>query len=260
MNLIWNEYQRIKSILGLSLSLAKANFKIRNEGSYLGVFWYLLEPLVFFIVLLIIRGAVLNTNIGNYQLYLFIGLIMFNFFTAVTNFSTRVIQNNSGFIKSLKINKEVFVISGLLQFIFSHFFEFLILIIFSIFLKVKLTYLLIFYPILFLFFCLFTVGVSFILSIIGVYIKDLSNVWSVFTRLLWLITPIFYTIENNSLLQKINIFNPLYYFINITREVIMSSKLPNIYWILSTIFCSVFVFLIGLIFFEKSKKKLAERI
>ncbi len=260
MNFIISIYKRIESILGLSLSLAKANFKIRNEGSYLGILWYLLEPLVFLIVLLTIRQSVVNTNIASYQLYLFIGLIMFNFFNAVTNFSTRVIQNNSGFIKSLRINKEVFVISGLLQFVFSHFFEFLILIIFSLFFEIKFLYLLIFYPILFLFFCFFTVGISFILSIVGVYIKDLSNVWSVFTRLLWLITPIFYTIENNSLLQKINIFNPLYYFINIARDIVIYSKLPNIYWVLLIVFCSVFVFLIGLIFFEKSKKSLAERI
>ena len=44
--------EKIKSISALSFSLAKANFKIRNEGSYLGIFWYLLEPLAFFIVLL----------------------------------------------------------------------------------------------------------------------------------------------------------------------------------------------------------------
>jgi len=32
-------YKKIKRILELSFSLAKANFKLRNENSYLGIFW-----------------------------------------------------------------------------------------------------------------------------------------------------------------------------------------------------------------------------
>lgn len=260
MNFIAYNYQKIKSILGLSFSLAKANFKVRNEGSYLGIFWYLLEPLFFFVILIVIRESISDTNIENYQLYLIIGLIMFNFFTAVTNFSTKVIQNNANFIKSLRINREVFVISGLFQFIFSHFFEFLILICFVLFFKANILFLLLFYPIFFFLFCIFIIGISFILSVIGVYVRDLSNVWMVFTRLLWFVTPIFYSVENGSFLQKISMFNPLYHFINISRDVVVLSKLPDLRTFIFAVLSSFFVFLIGFLFFEKNKKKLAEKI
>lgn len=260
MDFIADNYQKIKSVLGLSFSLAKANFKVRNEGSYLGIFWYLLEPLFFFIVLIVIRESISDTNIENYQLYLIIGLIMFNFFTAVTNFSTKVIQNNASFIKSLKINKESFVFSGVLQYVFSHFFEFLILTVFVLFLKVEIIWILLFYPIIFFMFCLFTTGVSLVLSVIGVYINDLKNVWSVFTRLLWFITPIFYVIENNGLLHRISMLNPLYHFINISRDMIIYHKTPQFSTIFLAIFFSVLVFLIGLLIFERNKSKLAEKI
>ena len=164
MKLVLKYWPRVKDILGLSFSLAKANFKVRNEGSYLGIFWYLLEPLAFFAILLFIRKAIWQSNVSDYPVYLFIGLIMFNFFIAVTNFSTRVIQNNSGFIKSLRIDKEAFVISGLLQFMFSHFFEFLILVFVAVFLHINVLWL-IFYFFVFFLFCLFTIGVSFVLSV-----------------------------------------------------------------------------------------------
>jgi ABC-type polysaccharide/polyol phosphate export permease len=259
MSLIFRQWQKLKSVLGLSLSLAKTNFKVRNEGSFLGIFWYLLEPLVFFIVLFFIRGVILQKPIENYPMYLFIGLIMFNFFNAVTNYSTGIIQSNAGFIKSLKINKEAFVISGVLQFVFSHFFEFIIFIGFSIYFHNNLLWLL-FYPFIFFLFCIFIIGVSFILSVIGVYIKDLKNVWSVVTRLLWFVTPIFYAVSGDSIFQKISMWNPLYHFINITREIIVFHRFPTLFTMFLAVFFSLLVFFIGLYIFEKNKNKLAERI
>lgn len=252
-------YREIRGVLGLSFSLAKTGFKLRNEGSYLGIFWYLLEPLAFFTILLFIRDVVSQHYIIDYPIYLFIGLIMFNFFTAVTNFSTKVIQSNSGFIKSLRINKEAFVISGLLQFVFSHFFEFLILLAIAVFLHMNILWF-IFYIFVFILFCFFTLGVSFVLAVAGVYANDLKNVWSILMRLLWFATPIFYTVAGAGILHKISMLNPLYHFINIPREIIIFHKLPDLSTTLWAITLSVLVFLIGLLIFEKNKNKLAEKI
>lgn len=251
--------QKIKSILGLSLALAKANFKVRNEGSFLGIFWYLLEPLAFFIILLFIGGLMSQNSIEKYPMYLFLGIMMFNFFTAVTTSSVEVMQSNADFIKSLKVNREPFVISVVLQFIFSHFFEFLILAVLSIFLKMNILWLL-FYPVVFFFFCLFIIGISFMLSVLGVYIYDFKNIWSVFVRLLWFMTPVFYTIGGSGLIHQISMLNPLYHFINISRDIIIYHRLPQAETMLLAAFYSMLVFLIGLFIFEKNKNKLAEKI
>ncbi len=51
-------YMRLKdvrNILRISLILAKTNFKLRIEGSYLGILWYLLNPLALFLILLLIK-------------------------------------------------------------------------------------------------------------------------------------------------------------------------------------------------------------
>ena len=257
--IIKENWKNIKNILGLSLSLSKANFKTRNEGSYLGILWYLLNPLSFFLIMLFIQGAILKKPIQDYPIYLLIGIIMLNFFSSVTSFSTNVIQSNSNFIKSIKINKEVFVISGVFQFIFSHFFEFLILVFFAIFYKMNLFFLL-FYPIIFCLLCLFTIGISFILSIAGVYISDLKNVWSIFTSLIMFATPVFYSVNSGDLLQKINMFNPLYHYINITRDLVIFNKFPKISTIILAVFFSITMFIIGIYIFEKNKNKLAEKI
>lgn len=252
-------YSEIKSVLGLGLSLAKANFKIRNEGSFLGIFWYLLEPLAFFVILFFISETLAQNSISNYPLYLFVGLIIFNFFNAVTTFSTTVIRNNAGFLKSLKIKSESFVLSGVLQFIFSHLFELAVLIIFALIFKTDVSWL-IFYPIIFGFFVLFTTGVSLALAVSGVYIGDLRNVWTVFTRLLWFATPIFYALSQTGAIGTLNLYNPLYYFIELTREIVIYQQIPDAQIIAVVILVSSLTFLIGLLIFEKFKNRLAEKL
>jgi len=252
-------YQEIKSILGLSLSLAKANFKVRNEGSFLGIFWYLLEPLAFFLILYFISENLTQNKIPEYPLYLFVGLIMFNFFNAVTSFSTQVISGHAGFIKSLKIKMESFVLAGVWQFVFSHLFELIVLLIFAFIFKTNLGWFF-FYPIILIFFTLFTTGISLILSICGVYIGDLKNVWVVFTRFLWFATPIFYSISPTGTLHALNTWNPLYHFINATRDIIIYQKIPSAQTILTITLGSLAIFFLGIAIFEKFKNRLAEKL
>src|SRR4030043_292518 len=106
---------------GLSLSLAKFKFKLRNEGSYLGIIWYLLSPLFFFTLLFFIFNERIGSNIQNYPLYLLIGIIMFNFFQSVTSEAATIILTNRGLIKSIKFPRESLVLSNLLRALFSHF-------------------------------------------------------------------------------------------------------------------------------------------
>lgn len=250
---------KIKSILGLSFQLAKTNFKLRNEGSYLGILWYLLEPTISFAVLLIVGRVLSQDSIPNYPIYLFIGLIMFNFFNAVTNFSAKTIIDNGKFIKSIKINPEVFVVSGIMQFLFSHFFEVVLVVALGAFLKMNIFWFL-FYPIILFFFCLFIIGVSFMLSVFSVYVTDLKNVWTVFTRLLWFITPVFYTIPTSGLIHTMCMLNPMYHFINITRDLLIFHRILDAKTFLFALVSSATFFIVGIVVFEKSKNKLAERL
>jgi len=255
-----NKLEKLSGILGLSLSLARANFKLRNEGSYLGIFWYLLNPLALFLIILFIKGAAFSTvPIKFYPLYLFLGIIMYNFFSKILTSAITIIEKNGGLIKSIKINYEPFVISEVLEATFSHVFEIFLLIILMISSGVPL-WGIIYYFIIFIIFCLFILGVALIFSIVGAYIKDFSNIWVIATQLLFFITPIFYLLKGDTWLYKINLLNPLYYFLSIARDVTIYGKMPELYIIAGTFFFSITFFMVGIIIFNKFKSKLAELI
>ena len=251
-------YEMIRQLIVSSIPLAKADFKLRVEGNYLGVLWYLLEPLMMFIILISIR-KITGVGIEHYPLYLLLGLIMFGFFRNATTISSNCIIRNANLITGLKTNPEVFVVASCLQAIFNHSFEIIIFAGLMAYSGVSLVYLM-FYPVVLLLLCLFVFGVSFILAAVAVYVNDIVNVWTVLTRVLWFATPIFYSAASLELPFDFNAFNPLYYFITIAREVIIYHNVPQVRMVVIIALISVLTLYFGYLIFASLKKSLAERL
>lgn len=248
---------KLKGVLGLSLSIAISEFKQRNEGSYLGILWYLLNPILMFGLLFLIFSQRLGENIPNYPIYLLLGIIMFNFFQHTTSFSITNIRGHRGIIKSIRFPKESLIISNLFRNIFSHFFEIIVLILMILIFGISMQNF-IFYPIILIFYCFFIYGLSLILASLYVYFIDIENIWAFASRLIFFITPIFYSIQQNSKLFLLNLFNPIYYFITISRDILIYQKIPELWIIEIAIIYSLLFFIIGSLIFNKLKRNFAE--
>jgi lipopolysaccharide transport system permease protein len=81
--------------------LVSRNLKGRYRGSFLGVYWSLLNPLMMTGLYTAIFGATFasyyNNSLMNYVLAAFTGLIIINFFSAATSQALTSIVNN-GFL------------------------------------------------------------------------------------------------------------------------------------------------------------------
>lgn len=250
----------LTSILGLSFQIAKAEFKLRNEGSYLGIFWYLLSPVLTFTLLFLIFSDRLGNDIPLYSPYLLLGIIIFNFFQSTTLESTRSLaQENHFLLKSINFPKESLIISVVLKNLLSHLFEILIFSSVLIYFNLNLTWILYYIPLLFLF-SIFVLGISLILSSLTVYFIDLENIWNFVVRLIWFGTPIFYIIAGQTKLFYINTFNPLYYFITVAREVLIYHRVPETWILIGVIIFSILSLIMGLFIFSKLNKKITELI
>lgn len=245
--------------LRLMIAFALIGFKLRNEGSYLGLLWYLLNPILTFLLLLLIFQKPLGNSIPNYPLYLLMGVMMFNFFQLVTTESTKVVNNYRGVIRSIYFPREVLIGQLVFKTFLSHMFEMLLYVFLMIFFQIPLWGLL-YYPFILLFLSLFTLGVSFALCALTVYISDLENVWSFASRLLWFATPIFYTAQEIPGISVLNMLNPMYYFITIARDTIIYQHSPEPFLILGMVGYSITSLLFGLWIFTHLKAKFAEMI
>lgn len=249
---------KLKDFWQLSLALAKAQFKLRNEGSYLGIFWYLLNPLLMFILLLFIFSQNLGSEIPDYPLYLLLGIIIFNFFQQTTTFSIRTMDENRLLIKSINFSREALVMSNVLRTLFAHLFELIIFMIIALFFGISFQAFIFYLPVLIIF-SIFIYGCSLFLSSLYVYFIDIENIWFFVSKLVFFATPIFYSVSSGKLFV-LNLFNPLYYFITFSREIVIYNRLPELWLIFGSLLYSLVFFIIGSSMFSKLKKKFAEML
>ncbi len=247
-------------LLNVSWQIARAEFKLKNEGSYLGLVWYLLNPVLLFTLLFFIFLDRLGSSIPDYAPYLFLGIIMFNFFQSSTLESGKTfIKENNYLIKSINFPRQALIIAIVLKNLLSHLFEVLLFAILLLYFHLNLANLL-YYLIIMVPFCLFIFGFCLALSSLTVFFADLGNIWNFAVRILWFGTPILYAVNERSTLLYINLFNPLYYFITLTRELVIYGHSPSVSLILGTIFWSLAFLLLGTWIFATLNKKIPELI
>lgn len=256
---IKKQLQKIKSILGLSFVLANADFKLKNEGSFVGIFWHLLNPIVMFLSLFAIFSDRLGNEIAHYPVYLILGIIMFNFFRNVTAESSNAIRENAGIIKSINFPKESIFTSIIVKNLFSHFFEIFLVVVFLIFSKVFILNIL-YYFIILAIFSIFIFGFSLILASLAIFFIDISNIWNYGVGIILFATPIFYAIDGQTRLFYLNLLNPIFYFITIARELVIYNTMPALWLVLGSLGYSLLFLVIGLYIFNKFKYKFSELI
>ena len=136
---LMKNFQYLKSILGLSMAIALAEFKLRNEGSYLGIFWYLLNPILSFLILTLIFSNKLAAGVDSYPLYMLLGLIMFNFFQGSTlESSNTLVEKDNTIIKSINFPMEALIGATVIKNTYSHLFEITFFIIVILFFNISI--------------------------------------------------------------------------------------------------------------------------
>jgi len=249
----------VGKVLRTCTKLAKYNFKVRTEGSYIGIMWYLLNPLALFAVLFLVFNDRLGGGILNYGAYLLLGIVMFNFFQQTARESTGIIEANIEIIKFMRFPREMLILSMVIKNAFSHIFEIAAFIIIAVIMGSSIQGI-IFYPLLFVPLFIFILGVSFLFSAVAVYFVDLDNIWIFISYLLWLATPIFYEIGGQGRLLLFNMFNPLYYFITIGRDIVVYSRIPEMWLVGGALSYSLIALLAGLLVFRRLKGRFAEML
>lgn len=249
----------LKRFFSLSYILARSEFKTKNTSIYTGVCWQLLNSIALAVILWLVFSRQLGNDINNYPAYLLIGIIIFYFFQRTTNEATSKFIELGAVIKSIKFSYRAIIFSIILESLFSHIIEMLILSALFIFI-LKINFIgLLFYPIILFLLVIFIYSWSLILATLTTLMIDIGHFWRFISPLLLFITPIFYSIENQPFLLTLNLFNPLYYFVTLTREIVLYQQ-PSIEMIMGVVIISIATFIISNLLFKKFWFRLVEKI
>ena len=256
-------YYNVKQYSFLMKQLISRDFKVKYKRSVLGVLWSILYPVLMMAVMAVVFSNMFKFRVEgvNYLVYLMSGLVMFSYFSDASNTAMQSVVVNFQLINKVYIPKYIFPISKCL-FSGINFLLTLIPLLFIILFTgegdtrcvINVWYLLL--PYIFLCLLIFTMGMGLLLSAISVFLRDMFYIYGIVLTMWNYLTPVFYDIsiipENLQFLFKLN---PLYMFINGTREIILFNRAPSIESLGIMLGVSVLVFIIGSLVFKKNQDK-----
>jgi len=250
----------IKNRLSLIFYFAILNIKIRFKNTQLGFLWAAIEPFLYFIVLYIVFTNIQKTS-ENFSIYLITGVMIYHIFLRGTSGGLGSLVANIGILESVNIRRIFFPIVstaaiGLLAFVdLAVFFAFMVIFGFTP------PWTIVFLPLVLLLVIILIQGLSFLLSIINVYAKDIQNIWTIFLHTLLFISPVFWYLENvGGALIEIHKINPVGQLIEISHKLVIDGQIPSINdWAYTT--SIVFgIFFLGYFVFHKLENKIVEDI
>ncbi|MGX7203927.1 ABC transporter permease [Enterococcus pingfangensis] len=252
----------------LLMTLAKNDFKTKYAGSYLGIIWAFVQPIITILVYWFVFGNIFQTGSDRgapYVLWLITGLVPWFFV------QEGIVSGMNAFIEyNYLVKKVVFKISILplvkviSAFAVNLFFIFFVLILYLAYGFVPDFY---FLQIAYYAFCLFTlvVAVSYITSSIVVFFRDLNQIVNIVLQIGVWMTPIMWSfsdlnIDPNGKIATLLKLNPVYYIVNGYRTSLIDKigfwefpALSLYFWVVT-----LALLIIGLLLFKKLKIHFAD--
>ncbi|ADU91935.1 Wzm family protein [Taylorella equigenitalis 14/56] len=229
----------------------------RNAGSILGVFWLVIYPVLFlamyaFIYLMVFKIRLAIMSPYEYVMLIFCGLIPFLSFAESLSRGVGAVTSNSSLIKNTLFPIELIPVNVVLSSKVILLVGFLMLLGVMIYFH-KVGYYYFYLPLVILLQILFTIGVTWIISALNVFFRDLGQIISLVVLMLMMISPIAYTEDMiPQELKSVLYVNPLYYLIVLYQKIFMFNSID---YKLLGIFAAIALvtFIIGYYFFIKLK-------
>ncbi len=260
-------FQNRKLIWKLSVN----DFKTRYAGSYLGMVWAFVQPIVTILMYWFVFGQFMGQNKASllggglevpYVLYLTAGLIPWFFFTeALSNGTTALLEYNY-LVKKVVFKISILPIIKIVAASFIHgFFVLFLLILCAVgygYFPDVYTIQLLYYS-----FCLFifVLGLSYATCSIVIFFRDLTQIISIVLQVGMWGTPILWQLSQApEALQIIFKMNPVYYIVNGYRSALFEKKwfYEDFYSTMYFWIVTVVIFGVGALIFKRLKVHFAD--
>ena len=239
--------------------IAKTDFKKRYYGSFLGLIWALLNPLLRLSIYYIVFTLVFQSRTEQFILFLYIGIIHFIFFSESVTKGMMIFRSKSFLLENIQINQFDIYYSNLLSGLLGFLFNFGIFFIIRLFLvEAPIDYSILLYPVLLINLMIFVHAVSLLLSIIWAFFKDIVHIWNILRMALMWLSGTFFEIDPTpgSRTEIFAYLNPLAGLLINIRNITIYNK-PVIWSIFIYDFIYALIILIIGYYLFKSKSRFA---
>ncbi|MDJ0889647.1 MAG: ABC transporter permease [Gammaproteobacteria bacterium] len=238
----------------------------RYRGSVLGLLWSFVHPVFLLIIYTFVFSVVFAARWGmesesraDFAIMLFAGLIVYNLFSEAVNRAPGLILGNVNYVKRVVFPLDVLPVVAVGSALFHAVVGAGVLLVFHMLLKGQLPYTVVFWPLVMLPLVLLTVGLSWFLASLGVYVRDVTQTIGILTTALLFLSPIFYPASAlPEGLRPYLFLNPLTFVIEQSRDVLIWGKPPHWPGLMLYAGLSMAVSIGGLVSFQKMRPGFAD--
>jgi ABC-type polysaccharide/polyol phosphate export permease len=210
---------------------ASARLKAEVANSYLNWIWWVLEPFCFMLIYTVVFGFIFGSGEDNFPVYIFLGSIIWTFFSKTISSSVTMIRSNEMIIAKVYLPKYILLIVEMMVNFFKMLVSVVLVMVMMVIFHISISFQILWiFPILMIFFFV-TFGFGSILMHCGVYIDDLSHAITILLNMMMYFTGIFFSIENRldePFSTILGVFNPVAFLLTSIRKSVMYKSSPDI--------------------------------
>jgi lipopolysaccharide transport system permease protein len=261
---------------------AQRDVSARHRGSWLGVLWVLLHPLVMLAVYTFVFAIIWEARWSGtpasaaspgpltgtlaekatFALTLFCGLVVYEVFSASVTGAPSLIVNHPNYVKKVIFPLEVLPLAQVLAALVLSSVGIGVLLFANLALRHAFSPTLWAFPLVLLPLVLLAAGLTLLLSALGVFLRDLKVIVTVLVQILFFITPILYPAEKLEKLPEwlgsVLSFNPLAPIFEGARRTLVFGQLPDAAGLAYATLVGAVCFLAGYAVFTKAKRGFAD--
>ncbi len=247
--------------------LTRRDVSAKYRGSLFGLAWSFITPLLMLCVYAFVFSFIFKARWGNranenqldFALLLFIGLLIHGFLSECLTRAPLLIVQHANYVKKVVFPLEVLPVSAMLSALTQFCIGSAIMLVFVAVAHDGLPFTVLFYPLVIAPFVVLMLGVVWVISSLGVFVRDLAQATGLFSTILMFLSPVFYPItalpeQWRPLFQ----LNPLTFIIEEARAVVFWGQAPNwtglvFYFAVATLVCGL-----GLAWFQRTRHAFAD--
>ena len=232
------------------------DLRTKYKRSALGYLWTMLHPLAMMAILAVVFSHIMRIPVENYAVFLFAGLLPWNYFSSTSMMSIANIRANARLIGQIPVPKYIFLVSLTFSNMVNLLLAIVPLLVIMLATGRHVPWTMLLLPVVFLPIYFLTTGLSLVLSASNVFFDDTLHLAEVALQGLYFMSPILYHRELlPARLIDYLVLNPLFCQIEFMRNVIYDGTIPDLYTFGINLVASFLFLVAGLYFFKKSEDK-----
>lgn len=247
--------------------LAKNDFKTRYAGSYLGMVWALVQPVVTVLLYWFVFGTIMQSrqSIGNteipYVLWLTAGLVPWMYFSEALSNGTNALLEYNYLVKKVVFKISILPIIKVFAATFMHmFFACVMLVLYFCYGNAPSIYML---QLIYFSFCMFilVLAACYTTCAVVVFFRDLNQIIGIFLQIGMWATPILWNITMLSpTMQIVFKLNPIFYIVNGYRSALFEKSWfwEDFYSTMYFWIVVILLFALGALIFKRLKVHFAD--